>query len=540
MTSNYKGTILIVDDTETNIDILMEALGEEFELSVALDGESALELVEEVTPDLILLDIMMPGIDGYEVCRQLKTDKIKKDIPIIFLTAMSDADDEAKGLELGAMDYITKPFNPELVKARVRNQLAMRRYQLELIEQKDRIEDDYHKIRELEKLRDDLASMIIHDMRNPLTSIMASLSIFLRNKSEDLQKEDRENIEIALDSTKELNEMITSLLDISRLESGKMPLIKEKTDLKALIKKALKQISGLIAGRNFKFECNDDIPTTLCDPGIIERVVVNMVSNALKFTPEDGKVTVELAAEPQWNRITFTDTGPGIPREYHEKIFEKFGQAELRKHRKVFSSGLGLTFCKLAVNAHGGSIVVESEPGKGAKFHILLPKSETDFLSYKKLLEPEKEETPRYEKVIDAEMAARKDIKVFVVDDNRHITQSLKRYFDIRTEWSITEINDSKRVIRKALKIKPDLVIMDVDMPEISGTEIAEELFSTPQLNEPAIIYFTGLITPEEAGETGISDKFGRFPMAPKGLPLAKLLSVLIDLLEEREKAGID
>lgn len=534
MTFDNRGTVLIVDDTETNIDILMEALSDEFEISVAMDGDTALSLVEEVEPELILLDIMMPGMDGYEVCSKLKSDYSTKNIPVIFLTAMTDVQDEAKGLELGAVDYITKPFNPELVKARVRNQLALRHYQLELIEQRDRIEDDYHKIQELERLRDELVHMIAHDMRTPLTGIMAYLAMVLGNDEKKLDPDIRVDLEASLDSAEKLNEMVTTLLDVSRLEQGKMPLHKQDCSLKEVVNKALEHLGGLVKGRNLKLHSDPDIPVTLCDPDIIERVMINLVGNALKFTPKDGNIIIEIKGEPHWNHITVSDNGPGIPSEYHSTIFEKFGQVEGRRENRKFSTGLGLSFCKLAVDAHGGSITVDSEIGKETRFHVRLPAVEEDHIFVGKSSIPEAPIELPYEKASDEDVAEVRSIKVMVVDDNRHITESLKRYLEIKTEWQVTEINDSGRVIRKALEIKPDLVILDIDMPGKSGTDLAEELDSLPTAGNPAIVFFTGLLSPEEVGKKGVSSMFGKFPTVPKGIPLAKFLSIMIELLKKR------
>lgn len=535
MSPDYKGTVLIVDDTETNIDILLEALSDEFEMSVALDGETALELVKDVIPDLILLDVMMPGMDGYEVCKKLKDDRSTKDIPVIFLTAMTETEDEAKGLALGALDYITKPFNPELVKARVRNQLALRKYQLKLIDQRDRIEDDYQKIKELERLRDELVHMIAHDMRTPLTSISAYLSLALAEDSPVLGEEMKEYLEISLESADELNNMVTALLDVSRLEAGKMPLRIEECTLKPLVEKAMKRVGGLVQDRIMEVDYNQGLPKVLCDPEIIERVMVNLLSNALKFTPPKGLVKVALAAESQWIRITVSDTGPGIPKEYQSKIFEKFGQVEMRKENRKFSTGLGLTFCQLAVDAHGGSITVESREGQGTKFHIRLPIPKIESKPVKKTTPGDVTEEPGMPKIVDDGIAARDDIKVMLVDDNRRITDSLKRYLEIKTQWSVTEINNSGRAVRTALKLNPDLVVMDIDMPGQGGPEIAQELMDLTS-NPPAIVFFTGLMRPEEVGEKGVSKMFGDFPTTAKGIPLAKFLSVVEEILEKREK----
>jgi len=193
-------TLLLVDDTATNIDILLDALGEDYAVRVATDGEAALNSVKKFLPDLILLDIMMPGIDGYEVCRRLKEDDATQEIPIIFLTSLSEDADEARGLALGAVDYITKPFNTAIITARVRNHL-------ELCRQKLALQKSYDKLCELEELRDSLVHMIVHDMRSPLSGIIGNLKL-AKMKQQPGASADR--IGLALSSTETLMEMISS------------------------------------------------------------------------------------------------------------------------------------------------------------------------------------------------------------------------------------------------------------------------------------------------------------------------------------------
>jgi signal transduction histidine kinase len=158
------------------------------------------------------------------------------------------------------------------------------------------------------------------------------------------------------------------------MESGQMPLHCEPDDLAQLTSAALKQLSGLIQGRHISVRGSDSSVLAYCDPVLTQRIFENLVGNALKFTPTSGLVRIELAGEESWARFSITDTGPGIPAQYHEKVFEKFGQVEMRKDRKTPSSGLGLAFCKLAVEAQGGNIRLESEPGRGTTFHVRLPK----------------------------------------------------------------------------------------------------------------------------------------------------------------------
>jgi PAS domain S-box-containing protein len=237
---------------------------------------------------------------------------------------------------------------------------------------RDKTEAAYLKLRELEKLRDDLVHMVVHDMRSPLTGLGMYLDLL---SLEEISAPDfQENLGQMRETSRALSGMVTSLLDVSRMESGQMPLHCEPGDLAQLTSAALKQLSGLIQGRHISVRGSDSSVLVYCDPVLTQRIFENLVGNALKFTPTSGLVRIELAGEESWARFSITDTGPGIPAKYHEKVFEKFGQVEMRKDRKTLSSGLGLAFCKLAVEAQGGSIQLESEVGHGTTFHVRLPK----------------------------------------------------------------------------------------------------------------------------------------------------------------------
>jgi signal transduction histidine kinase len=230
----------------------------------------------------------------------------------------------------------------------------------------------YRKLIELEKLRDDLVHMVVHDMRSPL----AGLGMFLELLSpEEVNEPDfAESLHLMRETSRALSDMVTSLLDISRLEAGQMPLHCETCDLIQLTSAAQQRLSGLTQGRRVSIHPTNSPVPAHCDPVVTERIFQNLLGNALKFTPREGMIRINLALEEQWGRFSVSDTGPGIPVEYHEKVFQKFGQAEIREARKVPSSGLGLAFCKLAVEAQGGNILLESEPGRGTTFHVRLPR----------------------------------------------------------------------------------------------------------------------------------------------------------------------
>jgi two-component system sensor histidine kinase/response regulator len=345
-------TILIVDDTPANLLLLSRMLTDRgYRPIQALSGELALEVAHKERPDLILLDIAMPKMNGYEVCERLKADPALKDIPIIFISALSGTIDKVKAFSLGCVDYVTKPFQFEEVYARVQTHLQVRR---------------------LEKLRDDLTHMIVHDLRNPLSGICGVLDVLELRESRSLSVGAQKLVTSARRSASELRNMIASLLDVSKMEGGEMKLHREPCDLAALIRDVVATTQPLPGNRLVSCDVAGAMAVTVAvDVGLLRRVLQNLLSNALKYTPESGTVRIVVTPTPSEVRVEVVDAGPGIAPEYHQRIFEKFGQVEDCLNR--LGTGLGLTFCKLAVEAHGGRIGVESEVGKGSTFWFTLP-----------------------------------------------------------------------------------------------------------------------------------------------------------------------
>lgn len=358
--------VLVVDDTPANLQLLAEMLREQgYRVRLALSGPLALQAAQNEPPDLFLLDISMPEMDGYAVCAKLKADARLREIPVIFISALAEPVDKVKAFRVGGVDYLTKPFHGEEVVARVRTHLEIRRQRRELQEQ-------CAQLRAVEALRDNLVHMIVHDLRSPLTCIQGGLEL-LADSAQISSADDRKWMALAQASSRELEEMIDTLLDVTRLESSQMPLHLAPADLLELARHGIERLAPQALLR-----CDVDdggaarLPV-VCDGALVIRVIANLLGNALKFSPENSRVGLFLRIADGRAVMRVSDCGPGIPVQYHEKIFEKFGQIETRKTRKKASTGLGLTFCKLAVEAHGGRIGVESADGQGSTFWFELP-----------------------------------------------------------------------------------------------------------------------------------------------------------------------
>jgi len=365
--------ILIVDDTPANLQLLTGMLKQRgYRVRPVPSGALAIQAAHKQKPDLILLDINMPEMNGYEVCEHLKADALLKEIPVIFISAMDETIDKVQAFAVGGVDYVAKPFQFEEVEARVITHLELSRLRNALAEKNSRLQESCEHLRKLEALKDNLTHMIVHDMRSPLMVITLGLEIFIRQSASKLDAPEMELVLNAAGSAGRLADMISALLDISRLESGKMPLHLEECDLAGLTGEVLESLKHLRPGCRLEL-AQQEATKVQCDRELMRRVLCNLGTNAVKFLPENGRVVFDIQKEASGIKVLIRDNGPGIPHEYHEKIFEKFEQVGVHQQQKVKSTGLGLTFCKLAIEAHGGKIGLESEVGQGSTFWFTLP-----------------------------------------------------------------------------------------------------------------------------------------------------------------------
>lgn len=366
--------IMVVDDTPANLKLLEDLLRNEgYQVRSFPKGRLALAAAANDPPDLILLDINMPEMTGYEVGEQLKADPKLASIPVIFLSALNDTSDKVHAFRTGGVDYVTKPFQYEEIRARVQTHLRIRGLQAQLERRNGDLLENYEKLRQLEILRDDLTHMIIHDLRSPLTTIICSLDLLRSTANSVLDDKAKTLLEAAERNATNLQETITSILDVSRLETGQMPLRRQIHDLVLLAKAAADGLGPLMRDRSLRLQLASEPIMAFCDSTVITRVIVNLLANAVKFTPAQGTIQVTVESAGQQAKLSVSDTGPGIALEHHRRIFEKFAQVD--RSQPVPSTGLGLTFCQLAVAAHGGQIGVTSAIGQGSTFWFFVPAS---------------------------------------------------------------------------------------------------------------------------------------------------------------------
>src|SRR5688500_14017111 len=369
--------ILVADDVPANVELLFDqlhVLG--FRAIAARDGPSALAACADQHPDLCILDVSMPagdlGVDdrstGFEVCRRIKRDPRTARIPVIFVTALNDTTDRVKAIEAGGDDFLTKPHNRLILGARVRSLLKLKAAT-------DALEQSYRKLRELEKVRDDLMKMIVHDLKTPLTAVLATLEMTIDGDFGQVSEMQRRALSDAESKAEDLLALIEDLLEIARIEEGMSVMQPTPIAPAALLTEIVHEFSLRFQQEKATatVDVTDDAPVFEADKALLKRVMSNLVQNALTHTPH--AVHLSLTARKEGDGVLFTiaDNGPGIPPEYHEVIFRKFEQVKAPTVPRVRSSGLGLAFCKLVADAHGGRIWVQSTEGRGSAFYLTLP-----------------------------------------------------------------------------------------------------------------------------------------------------------------------
>lgn len=358
---NYQPTVLVIDDVPDNFDVIETLLSHEsYHLNYASSGIKALERLNTIAPDLILLDVMMPDMNGIEVCRRIKTNPIWRHIPIIMVTALSSKEDLARCLDTGADDFLTKPVNGIELRARIRSLL--------------RIKQQYDALQGSLQIRQDMSNMIVHDLRNPLTSIMLCCEMLKLAELPEIQQKKIKQIGIA---SKHLESLIDSLLIMAKLESGQMLLNLSEVDLVEMAEIVISDLQPMATQRRIQLIAN--LPTCQkfikLDTSLFRRVFDNLLMNAIKFSPKDSQVIVEIDYPSHIDAIIrVVDRGTGVSQELKQRIFQKYTVGSL--FPDVKQTGLGLAFCKMAVEAQGGTIYISDNQPKGSIFTVEIDSSQ--------------------------------------------------------------------------------------------------------------------------------------------------------------------
>ena len=371
--------ILVVDDVQQNIQVVGTMLREAgYSIMPATNGAAALQRVQKKLPDLILLDLMMPEMDGLEVCRRLKADPAAQPIPIIFLTASNEMSHLVQGLEAGAVDYVTKPFNPPELLARVRTHL-------ELKHARDTIVRYGQELSRLNEEKNEFMGIAAHDLRNPLGAITGYAEIILEEAAslqpappERFERARQEMTECASrinETSRRMAEMVQNLLDANRIERGEMQLNLAPTDLGPALKSVVETQRPHATAKQQAIHL--ETPATpamaLVDRSVTVQVLENLLSNAVKYSPPGKNIFVRLKQSTDTVRCEVQDEGPGLSAEDQKRLFGKFARLSAKPTGGEHSTGLGLSIVKKMVEAMNGRVWCESELGKGATFVVQFP-----------------------------------------------------------------------------------------------------------------------------------------------------------------------
>lgn len=379
-----QATILIVDDTPENLRLLSAALAQQgYDVRSAISGTVALAGAFNIMPDIILLDIMMPDMTGYEVCEQLKADPLTRDIPIIFVSAVDDVSDKVKAFRMGGVDYVTKPFQLEEVIVRIQNQINLHHLQKRLEEQNVRLQTEMRNRQQAEEnalqalaqekeyseLKSRFVSMVSHEFRTPLTMIQSCADLL---EYYDLSKvEKRERLQQIREAVQHMAHLIDDVLLIGEAETGRFQMKPTLFEIVQFCRDLVVEIQLTLGSKHrIKFTSPDDQYQVRLDQKLLRHILYNLLSNAIKYSPKGSNIEVHLRCQAVQILLQVQDEGIGIPPEDQHRLFDTFHRAA--NATKIPGSGLGLAIVKRCVDLQGGHIAVQSEVGVGTLFTVTL------------------------------------------------------------------------------------------------------------------------------------------------------------------------
>ncbi len=452
-------TVLIVDDHPVNLQFLKTILETEgYAVTTRDSSEDAYELIKSSSPDVILLDVMMPGMNGFTLCRKLKSDDEFSDIPIIFLTSLSQKEDIVEGFNAGGNDYIIKPFNSQELLARVRNHLHL----YDILHENKRL---IRLSEEASRSKTEFLASMSHEIRTPLNSIIGMAEVLTDTP---LSKAQRNYVQIFRSAGESLLEIINDILDLSKIEAGQTELESIDFHLPSLLDSVLSILSVRAVEQNTRLSVHihPDVPYGICgDPTRLRQILINLVGNGLKFT-ENGEVTITVTIDLQ-SKLLFKikDNGIGIPAEKQEIIFESFTQADSLTTRKYGGTGLGLTICQKLTRIMKGKIWLESTIGVGSTFFFTC-----SFLPATTNPQPTTEQQlpPSTCEVMPPAL-------ILIVDDNEDNRNLLSLYLH-DTPFTLVMAKNGREAVDAFIHSDFDLVFMDIEMPIMDGYEATRKI----------------------------------------------------------------
>ena len=361
--------LLVVDDVQTNVLLLKALLGKEgYGILVANNGQEALEVIRNENPDLILLDVMMPGMDGFEVAERLKSEEFRCEIPIIFLTALDDTQSIVNGFKLGVGDFISKPFRKEELMVRIKHQLS-------LVAARRIIEEKNEELRKTIAGRDKMYSVIAHDLRSPMASMKMLLNTIMMSVEKDkIDPDIFDMLEMSNKTSEEVFSLLDNLLKWTKSQLGKLTVIPQKLDISGLADGVVEVMNSVAEVKHIKLIRTDhESFFVYVDIEMIKSILRNLISNAVKFSNPDSEIKVGIKAEDGKVIVSVTDSGIGIKKEDQHKLLKDSTHFTTYGTNSEEGSGLGLLLCRDFARKNGGELWFESEENLGSVFSFSLP-----------------------------------------------------------------------------------------------------------------------------------------------------------------------
>ena len=524
--------ILVVDDMATNRMLVQAALNDrEYDIVEAENGEEALRLLNDQHFDVVLLDVRMPGIDGFETCRRIRQVEQLKLLPVIMLTVVEETDSIVNGMNSGATDYLTKPFQPNELMARLAAAAARNRLSEELIVARRAAES-------ANQSKSAFLATMSHEIRTPMNVIIGLSHLCLQTRLDQSQRSYVEKINRAALS---LLDIINDVLDFSRIEAGKLELSKEDFDLRSCLARVDSLVGFLARSKGLTFEINisEEIPYFLHGDAVrLGQILINLAGNAVKFT-EKGFVKITIVNEalrPGEVDLKFSihDTGIGLSPEQIQRLFQSYSQAEATIHRKYGGSGLGLVISRQLAELMQGRIWIDSVVGQGSIFHF------TARFGRGKQIE---ESVMQQAAELGAARARLRHARILVVEDNPFNQLVVKELLGL-VEARVIVANNGKEALQQLANEKFDLVLMDAQLPVMDGYETTRRILEKPGLAAQRIIAMTGNVTMDDRKRclsVGMSDFIPK-PINPEQmyLILAKWLPSVNEVDESTEEKALD
>jgi signal transduction histidine kinase len=463
---------LLVDDLEENLLSLEALLRRDGLLSLkARSGDEALELLLRNDVALALIDVQMPGLNGFELAELMRGNERTRRIPIIFVTAgNSDTLRRFRGYEAGAVDFIYKPIEPDILRSKADVFFELYRQRQQIAAQRDELKARSDALREADLRKDQFLATLAHELRNPLAPLRHGLDILRRTPDAPSAGDIRDMMDRQL---VHLVRLIDDLLDVSRVTQGKVELRKEKIQVAHIVQAAVESSRPLIdaSGHTLTVQLPADPIWLDADLTRLAQVVSNLLNNAAKYTPNGGRIALSVASTDDTAQITVSDNGIGIPIGEQPKIFQLFAQVEDHRDRAYGGLGIGLALVKQLVTLHGGTIDVKSEgPGKGSTFTVRVPLAVTPEVSF-----------GMSEAAGDAPQT--QPLKVLVVDDNPEVAQTVGWMLEaIGHDYRL--VHDGRLALQEAKEFRPNAILLDIGLPGMDGYAVCrafrrDELFKT-------------------------------------------------------------